>query len=280
MKPSVTVVTITRHRVALLERAMQSVHRQDWSAGRLQHLILVDDCQETVDWMRNKRGHEDRFIWEAVRRLSHEVSGPSRLARLRNHACQIATSDWVAFLDDDNEYEPDHIRTLLACAETTGSPAVHSYRKLFHFDGSPFLEPFWPWCRRKVEAQQRYWEYVANGILVPGSNVACERAIPIGDRLRTVHIDMNVWLLRRDVLLKCPMSDGFTDEDWMANLAEDDKLLEALLRVGIPIATTGNPTVRYYLGGYSNDFQGTHTHSEVWERPSPVETAKRVIAVD
>jgi glycosyltransferase involved in cell wall biosynthesis len=269
VKNSVTVVTITRRRVALLKRAIQSVRRQDWSDGQLHHLIIVDDCEETADWLENNIQGDVGVMWEVVSRLPREVSGPSRLARLRNRACKLAAGDWIGFLDDDNEYEPNHIRTLLACAETTGSPAVHSYRKLFHFDGSPFLEPFWPWCRQKGEAQNRYWEYVANGILVPGSNVACERAISVNDRRETIHIDMNVWLLRRKILLECPVSDGFTDKDWIANLTEDDKLLEALINVGIPMATTGNATVRYYLGGYSNDFQGEYAHSEVWERPSP-----------
>ncbi len=269
METAVTVITITRRRVALLKRAIQSVRRQDCYSVKLRHLILVDACQETADWLAESLRDDGRVSWELVRRLPHEVSGPSRLARLRNWACKLASSDWISFLDDDNEFEPNHIRTLIACADATGSAAVHSYRKLYHFDGRPFLEQFWPFCRQEDQARVRYWEYVANGILVPNSNVAREQPVPITNGHRTIHVDMNVWLLRRQLLLECPISDDFTDEDWMVNSTEDDKLLEALIDVGIPLATTGLPTVRYYLGGYSNDFQGDYLHSEVWPRPSP-----------
>ena len=251
--------------MSLLERAIESVRRQDWTNGKLNHLIIIDDCDETADWLKEKK-HKS-VTWRLARRGREDASGPSRLARLRNMAWELAGTDWVAFLDDDNEFEPQHIRTLLDCA-SNGCPAVHSYRKLFHFDGQPFLEQFWPWCREEGEAQQRYWKYVAKGILEPGSNVAREQAISADGCRESIHIDMNVWLLRRELVQKCAMSDQFTEEDWIANLAEDDKLLQALTQARIPIASSGVASVRYYLGGYSNDFERKHPHSEAWERPS------------
>ena len=198
-----------------------------------------------------------------IARRPDEVSGPPRLSRLRNQASAIANSDWIAFLDDDNEFEPCHIRTLVECAESTGSPAVHSYRKLFHFDGRPFCEAYWPWCRDPAKARLRYQEYVSKGVLDSGCNVVRERADPG----HVMQVDTNVWLLRRDLLLRYPISDQFTHEDWMNNLAEDDKLLEGLVNAGVLIATTRNPSVRYYLGGYSNDFDSRYLHSEVWSPP-------------
>ncbi len=268
MATTVTIVTVTRRRVSLLARAIHSVARQDWRKGTLKHLIIVDDCQETAEWLSNRVRGQSNIVWRLVERQSDESSGPSRLARLRNMAGRLADSQWIAFLDDDNEFEPQHVRTLLACAKERSCPAVHSYRKLFHFDGKPFLEEFWPWCRRENEARQRYWDYVEKGILQPGSNVVREQTASVKDFPRVTHIDMNVWLLQRELLLRCTMPEQFTDEDWLANLTEDDKLLEALTAAGVPVAVTGIPSVRYYLGGYSNDFEQKHEHSEVWERPS------------
>jgi len=267
MQTSVTVVTVTRRRVHLLERAIQSVKRQDWGGGTLQHLIIVDDCKESAGWLSRHAGADRKIVWRLIEREPHEASGPSRLARLRNLACLLTDSDWIAFLDDDNEFEPNHIRSLLTCAAESSSPAVHSYRKLFHFDGTPFLEEFWPWCRGRNEARRRYWDYVSRGILRPGSNVVREKNAPKGSEEEPTHIDMNVWLLRRELLLRCAMPEKFTEEDWLANLTEDDKLLEALMEAGVPLSVTGIPSVRYYLGGYSNDFERRHEHSEIWERP-------------
>ena len=262
-----TVVTVTRRRVHLLGRAIDSVKRQDWNGGILRHLILVDDCRETAEWLSEHVNDDGHVDWKLIERQSGESSGPARLARLRNLACELAESEWIAFLDDDNEFEPQHIRTLVACAAAYSSAAVHSYRKLFHFDGTPFLEEFWPWCRRPSEARERYWEYVGKGILLPGSNVVRERAGSAGAGQSLTHIDMNVWLLRRELLLKCAMPEHFTEKDWLANLTEDDKLLEALTEAGVQVAATGIASVRYYLGGYSNDFERKHKHSEVWECP-------------
>lgn len=265
--PGITVITITRGRVDLLARAIESVRRQDWEGGALDHLIIVDDCDATASWLGENIQPGSSVTWKLTRRQAHEASGPARLARLRNHACSVAAGNWIAFLDDDNEFELHHIRTLVDCAIATGFPVVHSHRKLFHFDGSPFLENYWPWCRAEREARERYREYVAKGIMVEGSNIVREQTTACKGRHAAPHIDMNVWLLRRDIVLNFPMPEQFTEEDWLANMTEDDKLLERLINAKVPIATTALPSVRYYLGGYSNNFQHKHCHSEEWERP-------------
>jgi len=44
---SITVITVTRNRPQLLERAILSVRSQDYP-GHVMHLIIVDDCNQTV----------------------------------------------------------------------------------------------------------------------------------------------------------------------------------------------------------------------------------------
>jgi hypothetical protein len=60
------------------------------------------------------------------------------------------------------------------------------------------------------------------------------------------------------------ISDCFSYQDWLDNLAEDDKLMEAILAAGILIGCTQRATLKYYLGGYSNDLSGVYGHSERW----------------
>lgn len=45
--------------------------------------------------------------------------------------------DAVAFLDADNWYQPDHIKTLMECRETKGAGFVSSSRLLCRLDGTP-----------------------------------------------------------------------------------------------------------------------------------------------
>jgi hypothetical protein len=65
-------------------------------------------------------------------------------------------------------------------------------------------------------------------------------------------VDQSVWLVSRDLLLRLPIPETFTAAEHEANTAPDDKLLATLQDNGVPMVSTRQPTVRYYLGGVSN----------------------------
>jgi glycosyltransferase involved in cell wall biosynthesis len=48
-------------------------------------------------------------------------------AATRNRALDLVTTDWVAFLDDDDELYPDHLRRLARFARITGADLVYPY---------------------------------------------------------------------------------------------------------------------------------------------------------
>lgn len=48
-------------------------------------------------------------------------------ARNRDAALRLASSTWVAMLDDDDTWLPQHVKALLDCAEETGADYVFSY---------------------------------------------------------------------------------------------------------------------------------------------------------
>jgi glycosyltransferase involved in cell wall biosynthesis len=48
-------------------------------------------------------------------------------AEAKNRALEAITTDWVAFLDDDDELLPHHIERLLACADETGADLVYPW---------------------------------------------------------------------------------------------------------------------------------------------------------
>lgn len=260
----VTVVTVTRRRPELLERCIKSVSGQDYR-GALRHLIIVDDCLETASLLARLDGNgRGRIRWVLAKRRATESSGPPRLAKLRNLAADRVDTTWTAFLDDDNEYEPHHIASLVDCAAATGCRAVHSYRRLFYFEGDPFLEARWPWRRDPAEARACYQELVSAGVLEAASNIVRDRVEVSKPGSGFMLVDTSEWLIRTEVLRRVRIPRRFSYQDWLQNLAEDDKLVAALVAAGIKIGCSKQPSLRYYLGGYSSDLKGEYSHSESW----------------
>lgn len=54
----------------------------------------------------------------------------------RQRTVDTVTTDWIAFLDDDDLFKPQHLRRLLECAQETGADYVFSW-----FDRSITYDP-------------------------------------------------------------------------------------------------------------------------------------------
>ncbi len=256
---AITVITVTRDRLHLLKRAIESVQRQDHD-GSIKHLIIIDDCSRTKTFLESSYDLCAEIEWHWISRNPWEVSGPGRLAKLRNYAVDAANTKWISFLDDDNEFESNHLSSLVACARHTKCEAIHSYRRLFCQDGTPYLEQRWPWSRDRTEGIRIYQELCLKGVLQPGSNIERDRCDPLGYPDPTRIVDTGEWLLARKLLLSFPFCEEYTYDDWINITTEDDKLLQTLVEEQIPIVCTEKPTLKYYLGGYSNALG----NREVW----------------
>lgn len=254
MLDPITVVTITRERPHLLARAITSVRSQDYH-GVINHEIVVDGCAATAKMLAeaNYRTNET-FSWSLAVRQPNDISGPARLARLRNSAVTRTNTKWISFLDDDNEFERNHLSSLVDCALRSGCAAVHSHRKLFHADGRPYLEQHMPWKRCRREGERIYYDLCAKGVFTKGSNIVRDRADPKNHPDPARMVDMGEWLFQRELLFKFPFCEEYSYEDWLNIIPEDNKLLQTLVEHEIPIASTCQPTLKYYLGGYSNCF--------------------------
>lgn len=252
----VTVVTITRGRPQLLSRAIASVQAQDHE-GPLRHAIVVDDVPMVyaATYCRWGRGIPGRDLtWTVAARQPEDRSGPARLGRLRNRAVRAATTPTLAFLDDDNEFEPHHISSLVACMRQTGCPAVHSQRRLYWRDGTPYVDPVMPWKRDPAEGRRAYVDLRRRGLFLPHSNVVRDRADPRGSPDPARMVDTSEWLFERHLLLRLPFCEQYDHRDWVEVVPEDNKLLTDLVDQDVPLACTHMPSLRYYLGGYSNSF--------------------------
>lgn len=246
----VTAITLTRHRPQLVQRAIASVRAQRTSFP-VRHLVLIDDCRETQETLRARDERAEGLEILFMPRSEGEFSGPARSSRLRNFGVRRATTRWIAFLDDDNEWAPDHLRTLVECALAHGTRAAHSHVALVHPDGRPYLEPLWPWAHTREEAERIYAQRVAQRVIAPGSNVVGGDVGLHEPPLETP--DTSSLLLERELLLEVPFEEEFTEDDARDFVGEDVKLFRALVARREPLACTRRPTLRYRLGGYSND---------------------------
>jgi glycosyltransferase involved in cell wall biosynthesis len=242
-------VTITRRRPDLLwKRCIGSVKAQIHKAN---HLVVIDDCEATAATFANHRTAGLNSVF--MPRSEADRTGPGRSSRLRNWAVRATVSEWIAFLDDDNEWEPLHLRTLLDTARISGVDAAHSERIVLLPSGEPWLDDVWPWSSSDEEGRKIYAQMAALGVVSRGEPFIRDRADEIGCPEPYRGVDTNAWLFKRDLLLTHPWAEAYSREHEDALAGEDDVLLAGLVESGVRVASSRKATLRYFLGGYSNN---------------------------
>ena len=244
---AVTVAIVTKGERGDLARAIQSVEQQDYG-GSIELLILGDDVEvRPPDFVRSRVG--------AVRSVRISVSEETnrhwvgRVAQLRNLAASLATTPLIAFLDDDNRWESDHLSSLVSVMSRAGALAAHSWRRLEEADGRPWSGRDFPW-RSESEAATAIWRKLNEaGLIVPGDDRIRERMI-LGDGVGMV--DLGAWLFRAEALRSAPFAIEYDAEEISAMVGEDDKWLARIVEQGLAMPCTEQATLVYTLGGRSN----------------------------
>jgi hypothetical protein len=134
--PMVSCIMPTRDRRQFVRRAIEYFDRQDYPS---KELIIIDDGRDTVDDLA-ARHPEVRYY----RYRSRTVLGTKR-----NRACELASGEFIAHVDDDDWYAHDHLSILIGGLLTSGAD-IGGVRAL------PFIDPEtgeawiyrWPTTRR------------------------------------------------------------------------------------------------------------------------------------
>jgi glycosyltransferase involved in cell wall biosynthesis len=122
MNPLVTVVSPTWKRPRLLtERCIPSIWAQTYRP--LEHLIVVDGQDAGLRERLAMLGYSTapgtgRRMIEA----GHNWGGVGHAARAAG--AWLARGEWIAYLDDDNEYLPGHVEVMVAEAQRAQVPLV------------------------------------------------------------------------------------------------------------------------------------------------------------
>jgi glycosyltransferase involved in cell wall biosynthesis len=254
--PLVTVVTPTHNRPAELARAMASVAAQ--SGVHVEHLVFGDNCPTLAD-PSVVRDLSERFPHAVIVNVTGAEHAalpqdylPARIGALRNKGIAAARGDWIAQLDDDNEFEPDHLSSLLGClAANQGVEVAHSWRMLVSPDGSPYeITGENPWHPDPELRAPSYERLVELGVFEPASSV-------VRDALRAGGKEFN-GVDTSELLVSRRMHERFlfptTYSRWWQKLewTEDYAWCVLLDRAKVPMVCNEKPTLRYYMGGYSN----------------------------
>lgn len=101
--PDISVVIPTYNRIAMLKEALSSIYAQDYE-GVVEVIVVDDNSQDSTPQIIQQRYPDIRLI-----ALSKNV-GPSAA---RNKGILIAKGEFIAFLDSDDLWEPNHLKSQM-----------------------------------------------------------------------------------------------------------------------------------------------------------------------
>jgi len=248
MNKDICVITFTVDRVMLLIRCIHSVRLQGLP---VRHLIF----SENSDVLQRDTRLKDYLEFVEFHKIEgepHKGASSPRMAALRQYSLSHVHEKYVCFLDDDNEMEPGHLKSLMAVINEQQLVAAYSWRLLLHADGTHFDGSSYPWHHDPAEAHIRWKWCIDAGVMIQGQPVMRDGPVTVPDPLRLATVDMNEWLFKTEELKLIGLLAEFTDKEVESRMGEDDKLFGRIQMMGLPIAGTGLATIRYYLGGVSN----------------------------
>ncbi len=113
-QPLVSVIIPTRERVELLREALASVASQTYPAARMEVLVVNDGGPPLASTLEG--------AISGLQVLDRACSlGP---AGARRFALERARGEFVAYLDDDDLWLPDHVERLVAALSASAAPVV------------------------------------------------------------------------------------------------------------------------------------------------------------
>lgn len=122
---SVVVITPTVGKEQL-KHAIDSVSNQTYQ--NLTHLIVVDGTEYFQSVLKVTPIKQNVIITTAPYNTGGNGYYGHRIYAAYSH---LVNHDYVAFLDEDNWFEPNHIETLVKTLETKDYDWVHSLRKVY-----------------------------------------------------------------------------------------------------------------------------------------------------
>jgi glycosyltransferase involved in cell wall biosynthesis len=131
--PAVSVIVPTHNRPLLLARTLESIENQIYKDYEI---VIVQDGGESVAEVISKA----RSNGLPARLFIHPES--RGLSSARNTALRNSRGKWIAYLDDDDLFLPDHLQTLVQTLEEKNTQVAYtrSYSVSEAFEGGRWVE--------------------------------------------------------------------------------------------------------------------------------------------
>jgi len=194
----VSVVIPTLNRPELLGKAVQSALRQTYS---LIEVIVVIDGEDPASERSLAAMHDERL---RVIPLLVNIGG----SEARNIGVRAAKGDWIAFLDDDDEWLPPKIALQMEAARANASAfPVISTRLIVRTPDADLVRPTHPPDPFSHVSEQLF----------------CRRTFADGPYT----LQTSTLLMRRETMLAIPFRSGLQrhqDWDWLLRAARNPKV--------------------------------------------------------
>ena len=252
MKPLISVITIGKERTQYLIRCIDSIKKQTYNS--IEHLIIADECEKFHQYAQDltkNLAHTRVLMHKSKETVTYK---PARAAYARNLGIYEARGKFIAFLDDDNSWEPDHLTYLAnSLSETIG--AAYSLRTLWTADEKPYTSALHPWNDTK-DAVERYHLLVKQGIYQYGTNYMHDKYFIDDHSIQHCTVDTSAWLILTQLAKRYPFPVNFSLKAQQERHSEDAQF-GIVLAQHTSVVTSNQFTLRYYLGGFSTDKQGS-----------------------
>jgi glycosyltransferase involved in cell wall biosynthesis len=217
LKLRVSAIVPTRNRPDLVCRAVRSVLAQ--TVQELECLVVVDGPDPaTVDALANISDPRLKVL-----PLKENVGG----CEARNIGARAAQGEWVALLDDDDEWLPERLEKQLAAAASASAP-VTMVTSLF-LDRGVYGDLVRP--RKFLKEGQHIAEFLWCEVSLLGGIEGFPQT--------------STWLIRREFVLGVPFTKGLKvlqDLDWLLHAFAHPRM--SVLLVGEPLTIFHNDQAR------------------------------------
>lgn len=184
--PEISVLIPTRNRPELVKRAIASVQAQTFTNYEI--VVTIDGPDSATEEALALLG-EPRLRW-----IVHPENRGLPSARLTG--IENAQAEWIAYLDDDDEWMPEKLEKQLAVARSSSYPyPVVMSRLIGRTSKGDFV-----WPRRSPQASEPIGDYLF-----------IRKSFLYGEAL----LQPSTWLLQKELLLKVlPDTSLERHEDW------------------------------------------------------------------
>lgn len=154
----VSVVIPTYNRENTISRAVRSVLNQTYDNIEI---VIVDDCSNdhTEEVVKKEFGNNPKVLF-------HTLDRNSGACVARNKGVQLSHGEYIAFLDSDDEFQPEKISKQIACLERDGVSLCATDYTSFDKNGHEGIVKTHPGTRDAIYKELLYCNFITTGTLM------------------------------------------------------------------------------------------------------------------